>query len=82
MSARSVCSGSRPCKCHSLRAIILPFSLPATQILMPLQPKRWANSTDLRMARRKLTRFSICTATDSATSCASSSGRWTSWMSM
>src|SRR6266446_3987018 len=82
MSARSVCSGSRPCKYHSLRAISAPFKRPATRTLIPLHPKRRAESTALRMARRNATRFSSCSAIDSATSCASSSGRWTSWMSM
>src|SRR6266403_1137046 len=54
----------------------------AARTLMPLQPKRSAESTALRIARRKATRFSSCSAIDSATSCASSSGRCTSWMSM
>ena len=82
MSARSVCSGKRPCRYHSERAISLPFNRPDTRTLMPLQPKRSAESTDLRMARRKPTRFSSCSAIPSDTSCASSSGLCTSWMSM
>src|SRR5579871_3525259 len=81
MSARSVCSGNRPCRYHSERAISLPFSRPLTRTLIPLQPKRSAESTALRMARRKPTRFSSCSAIDSETSCASSSGLCTSWMS-
>src|SRR5207249_6739532 len=56
MSARSVCRGSRPCRYHSLRAISAPFNRPATRTLMPLQPKRSAESTALRIARRKATR--------------------------
>src|SRR5580704_4696047 len=56
MSARSVCSGRRPCRYHSERAISLPFRRPETRTLMPLQPKRSAESTDFLMARRKLTR--------------------------
>src|SRR6266446_6629496 len=65
MSARSVCSGSRPCRYHSLRAISAPFNRPATRTLMPLQPKRSAESTALRIARRNATRFSSCSAIDS-----------------
>ena len=49
---------------------------------MPRAPKRSADSTALRIARRNATRFSSCIATDSATSCASSSGFWISWMLM
>src|SRR5579859_3384542 len=65
MSARSVCSGSRPCRYHSFRAISAPFKRPATRTFMPLQPKRSAESTALRIARRKATRFSSCNAIDS-----------------
>ena len=35
-------------------------------------------TTNKRIARRKATRFSSCSAIDSLTSCASSSGLWTS----
>ena len=49
---------------------------------MPRAPKRSADSTALRIARRNATRFSSCIATDSATSWASSSGFWISWMLM
>src|ERR1700686_1462472 len=62
MSARSVCNGKRPCRYHSLRAISAPFRRPATRTLMPLHPKRSAESPALRMARRKATRFSSCSA--------------------
>src|SRR6266481_102633 len=72
MSARSVCSGNRPCRYHSERAISFPFKRPLTRTLIPLQPKRSAESTALRMARRKPTRFSSWSAIDSDTSCASS----------
>ena len=82
MSARSVCSGSWPCRYHSERAISAPFSRPDTRTLMPRAPKRSADSTALRIARRNATRFSSCIATDSAISCASSSGFWISWMLM
>src|SRR5256884_1504160 len=72
MSARSVCNGNRPCKYHSERAISFPFNRPLTRTLIPLQPKRSAESTDLRIARRKPTRFSSCSAIDSETSWARS----------
>jgi hypothetical protein len=49
---------------------------------MPRAPKRSADSTALRIARRNATRFSSCIATDSPISCASSSGFWISWMLM
>ena len=49
---------------------------------MPRAPKRRADSTALRIARRNATRFSSCIATDSEMSCASSSGFWISWMLM
>ena len=82
MSARSVCSGSWPCRYHSERAISAPFSRPDTRTLMPRAPKRSADSTAFRIARRNATRFSSCIATDSAISCESSSGFWISWMLM
>jgi len=63
------------------RAISFPFRRPETRTLMPLHPKRSAESTALRMARRKPTRFSSWSAMFSATSWASSSGLCTSWMS-
>src|ERR1700704_6434569 len=53
MSARKVCSGKRPCRYHSLRAISAPFNRPATRTLIPLQPKRSAESTAFRRAMRK-----------------------------
>src|SRR5919202_817373 len=66
MSARSVCKGSRPCKCHSLRAISAPLRRPETLTLMPCPPHRRVSSTALRMARRKALRFSNCAALFSA----------------
>ena len=51
-------------------------------ILTPLAPKRKADSIAFFIARRKETRRSSWPAIDSATSCASSSGRWISWMLM
>src|SRR5213594_4413420 len=53
-----------------------------TRIFTPLAPKRMADSIAFFMARRKATRRSICKPTDSATSCASSSGLWISMMLM
>src|SRR5216117_3912398 len=82
MSARSVCSGSCPCRYHSDRAISAPFRRPDTRTLIPRAPKRSADSTAFRIARLKATRFSSCIATDSEMSCASSSGFWISWMLM
>src|SRR5438067_690233 len=58
MSARSVCKGRRPCRYHSERAISFPFRRPLTRTLIPLQPKRSAESTALRIARRKAWRGS------------------------
>jgi hypothetical protein len=49
---------------------------------MPFAPNRSADSTALRIARRNAMRFSSCMATDSAISCASSSGFWISRMLM
>src|SRR4029079_7629274 len=49
---------------------------------MPRAPKRSADSTAFRIARRNATRFSSCMATDSAISWLSSSGFWISWMLM
>ena len=43
----------RPCKYHSERAISLPFNRPETRTLIPLQPKRSAESTLWGIARRK-----------------------------
>src|SRR5215212_3462110 len=80
MSARKVCSGNRPCKCHSLRAISAPFRRPLTFTLMPCAPKRSDSSTAFLMARRKAMRFSSCAAIFSACSCAFSSGLWISWI--
>ncbi len=64
------------------RAISALFRRPDTRTLMPRAPKRSADSTALRIARRNATRFSSCIATDSEISWASSSGFWISWMLM
>ncbi len=80
MLARNVCSGTRPSRYHSLRAISAPPSRPPQVTLMPWAPSRMADCTARFMARRKVTRFSSCWAMFSATSLASSSGFLTSTM--
>ena len=74
MSARKVCSGMRPSRYHSVRAISAPFRRPETRTFTPSAPLRMVLITARFMARRNITRFSICCAMLSATSCASSSG--------
>ena len=74
MSARSVCSGTRPSRYHSVRAISMPFRRPALMILMPCAPRRMAFCIARFIARRNMMRFSSCCAIESAMSCASSSG--------
>src|SRR5579875_980312 len=74
MSARNVCSGIRPSRYHSVRAISAPFRRPETRTFTPSAPLRMVLITARFMARRNITRFSICCAMLSATSCASSSG--------
>src|SRR3989454_1027352 len=75
MSARSVCSGTRPSWYPSVRAISAPPSRPAVLILIPCAPIRIALCTARFMARRKEMRCVSWCATLSPTSCASSSGR-------
>ncbi len=86
MSARKVCSGTRPSRAHSVRAISEPLRRPERRTFTPRAPERMVLITARFMARRNITRFSICCAMPSATSCASSSGlrisamlRRTSW---
>src|SRR5258708_3568098 len=74
MSARSVCSGTRPSRSHPRRAIAAPPSRPEQLMRMPSAPRRMADCTARFMARRNATRRSSCWAIDSATSLASSSG--------
>ena len=74
MSARKVCSGMRPSRYHSVRAISEPLSRPETRTFTPRAPLRMVLMTARFMARRNMTRFSICCAMESATSCESSSG--------
>ena len=74
MSARKVCRGTRPSRYTSVRAISEPLRRPDIRTLMPSAPLRIVLMTARFMARRNITRFSICCEMLSATSCASSSG--------
>src|SRR5512137_1827575 len=74
MSARSVWSGTRPSRYHSVRAISIPFSRPAHMILIPCAPSRIAFCIARFIARRNMIRFSSCWPIESAMSCASISG--------
>src|SRR3954470_3797773 len=56
MSARKVCSGTRPSRYHSLRAISEPPRRPEHWTRMPRAPAFCAVCTARFMARRKLTR--------------------------
>src|SRR6185312_3266082 len=80
MSARSVCSGTRPSRYHSQRAISMPFRRPDDMILMPCAPRRIAFCMARFMARRNMMRFSSCCVIESAISLASISGLRTSSM--
>ena len=82
MSARIVCSGTRPSEYISERLISPPPSRPPQTTLTPWAPERIADASERFIARRKLTRFSSCSAIDWATSFASSSGRLISLMLM
>src|SRR3954469_11342438 len=78
MSARSVWSGMRPSLYPSVRAISAPFRRPASCTLIPSAPARMAFCTARFMARRNDTRCTSWWAIESAMSCASTSGRFTS----
>src|SRR5262249_22752309 len=80
MSARRVCSGTRPSRYHSTRAISAPPSRPEQLMRMPRAPSLIADCTARFMARRNATRRSSCWAMVSATSVASISGFLTSTM--
>src|ERR687890_799181 len=56
MSARSVCSGTRPSEYISVRAISAPPRRPETWILQPFAPERIALVSARFIARRKATR--------------------------
>src|SRR5438309_5861018 len=75
MSARSVCSGTRPSWYPSVRAISAPPRRPAHLILIPCAPRRIALCTARFMARRNEMRWLSWCTTLSPTSCALSSGR-------
>src|SRR5581483_11927013 len=80
MSARSVCSGTDPATSRSRRDISEPPRRPEMTMRTPFAPRcieRWAACL---IARRNATRRSICSATERATSSASSSGWRISWM--
>jgi hypothetical protein len=57
-----------------VRAISAPFRRPDRRTFTPSAPLRIVLITARFIARRNITRFSICCAMPSATSCASSSG--------
>src|SRR5207247_419831 len=66
----------------SVRTISAPPSRPEHLVRTPLAPKRRADSMAFFIARRNATRRSICRATDSATSWATTSGLWISTILM
>src|SRR5213080_2334505 len=68
MSARIVCSGTRPSEYISERLISVPASRPPHCTFTPCAPERIAEAIERFIARRKLTRFSSCSAIDCATS--------------
>ena len=74
MSARSVCSGMRPCFSDSRRDISAPPRRPATATLMPFAPRCIVRCTVCLIARRNATRRCSCSAMLRATRYASSSG--------
>jgi len=82
MSARIVCSGTRPSLYVSRRLISPPPRRPEHEIFTPAAPERIADASARFIARRNATRFESCSAIDCATSFASSSGRLISLMLM
>ena len=80
MSARNVCSGTRPSRYHSLRDISAPPSRPPHCTRMPWAPAFIAVCTARFIARRNETRPASWSATPWAMSIASSSGCLISWM--
>jgi hypothetical protein len=64
MSARRVCSGTRPSEYFSERDISPPPSRPPHITLTPWAPDLIADASERFIARRKLTRFSSCSAMD------------------
>ena len=80
MSARRVCSGDAAVGVALGAGHLGAAQATATWILQPLAPERIALVSARFIARRKATRFCSCSATDCATSLASSSGRLISRM--
>ena len=81
MSFFKVCSGTRPSRYHSVRAISMPFNLPELIIFTPSTPRRIADAIARRIARRNIMRRSNCEAMFAAINAASASGFCTSRMS-
>ena len=82
MSARSVWSGSGRADTTRTRAFRRRQAARHANLDALARRSAAPSRRALRIARRNATRLSSCSATDSATSCASSSGFWTSWMLM
>ena len=82
MSARIVCSGTRPSEYCSERLISEPPRRPEHCTFTPAAPERIAEASERFIARRNETLFCSCSAIDWATSFASSSGRLISLMLM
>src|SRR5262249_26250903 len=80
MSARRVCSGTRPSRYHSLRLISAPPRRPPHCTRIPCAPAFIAVWTARFIARRNDTRPASWSATPWAMSVASSSGCLISWM--
>src|SRR3989449_960473 len=80
MSARSVCSGTRPSRYHSYRAISAPPRRPEQATRIPLAPNFCAVWMAFFIARLKAMRRSSCVVMFSAASCASVSALRTSTM--
>src|SRR3569623_1130224 len=62
MSARSVWSGTRPSRYHSVRAISMPFRRQADMILMPCAPRRIEICMARVIGRRNMLRCTSCWA--------------------
>src|SRR6266487_4546019 len=75
-------NGAEISRYHSEREISAPLRRPEERRRIPSAPKSIAVCTAFFIARRYAIRRSICKATFSATSCASSSGDLISWMSI
>src|SRR4028118_2366542 len=78
MSASRVCSGTRPSEIVSERLISMPPRRPPHWILAPAAPLLMEEVKARFIVRRNAARLASCSAMDSATSAAFSSGRGTS----